>query len=154
MYGTLMLVAGSAIRSYSQMYGASQAIKQGKYQQDILNYQSKYLEAAQAIEEERIRRDVRKVISSQRAATAASGFAGGIGTELDLETSAEIQADIDIALLRQSGSIEQLRLNTQGHMARSEGYGIAAGLSGGVTAGALDTLLSVGSRHGWFKKKK
>lgn len=149
--GELLLIGSGAIKVGANIFGGIQAIKQSKYQQDILQYQAKYLQSAQKIEEEKIRRNVRQIISAQRAATAASGFVPDVGTPLELQVDAEIQGDIDIALLRQAGSIEQLRLMTQGHMARAEGYGISSGLYWKAGAAGLDTLLSIGSRHGWFK---
>jgi hypothetical protein len=152
MAGALMQLAGSGMRVIGNIYGAQTAIKQSKYQQDILEYEARYLAAAQKIEEERIRRDVRKVLGMQRASTAASGFAWS-GTPEELAISTEIQGDIDIALLRSAGNIERMRLTTRGHLARSEGYGMAAGLYGSAAAGGFDTLLSQAARHGWFKKK-
>ena len=151
--GTLLLLGGTALRIFSNMKGAKEAIKQSKYQRDIIGYESKYLEAAQKIEEEKLRRNVRNVISAQRAATAAAGFQGGVGTPLELEIATEIQGDIDMALLRAAGNIEQLRLNTEGRVARAEGHGIASGLYGRASAIGIDTLLSSAARHGWFKPK-
>jgi hypothetical protein len=150
--GASLSYGGAAISAISNIYGAYAAIKTSKYQQDILNYRAKYVAAVQKIEEEKIRRNVRKVIGSQRAATAASGFQN-IGTPQELEIQSEIQGDIDIALLRQSGSMEQLRLMTAGTLARAEGYGRAAGYIGKATSVYADTLLSAASRHGWFKPK-
>ena len=151
--GTLMLIAGGAIRAGANIFGGYSAIKQGKYQQDILQYQAKYVEAAAKIEEERIRRELRRVLGAQRAATAAAGFQPDAGTPLELQIASEMEADIDIALLRQAGSMEQLRLATQGYAARAEGYGLGAGLYFKAGGSALETLLSQGARHGWFEPK-
>lgn len=136
----------------ANVFGARSAVKQSKYQQDILSYQAKYLEATRKIEEERIRRDLRKILGAQRAATAASGFTME-GTPLELQVDSEMQADIDIALLRQAGSMEQLRLRTEGRMARAEGEGMASGLYLRAGSAALETLLSQGARHGWFEPR-
>ena len=68
--GTMLLIGGGAIKTGAGIYGGYSAIKQGKYQQDILQYQAKYVEAASKIEEERIRRHLRQVLGAQRAATA------------------------------------------------------------------------------------
>ena len=152
--GTMLLIGGGAIQAGASIYGGQSAIKQGKYQQDILQYQAKYIEAASKIEEEKIRRQLRKVIGAQRAATAAAGFQADAGTPLELQIASEMEADLDIALMRQAGSIEQLRLMTQGYAARAESYGLASGLYFDAGATALDTLLAQGARHGWFKPAK
>ena len=153
-YGTAALVGIGMFRQIVGMWTSQQSIKQSKYQQKILKYQSDYLNAAQKIEEEKIKRDVRRVIGSQKAATAASGFQGGFGTSLALEIDTEIQGDLDIALLKQSGSIDQLRLKVAGRMTRAGGYGVASGISGQTTAQGWDTLLTIGNRYGWFDRKK
>jgi len=151
--GTLLLLGGGAVKMGGSIYGAINAAKMGKYQSDILGYQANYEAAAQKIDEERIRQDLRKIIGTQRATTAASGFQADVGTPLELQVQSEMEADLDIALLRMNGSIEQLRLSTAGRMAKAEGYGLAAGLYGKATAAGLDTLLAQGARHGWFEPK-
>lgn len=148
-----LLYLGSGLQIASNVFGAKQAIDQGKYEADILRYQARYLDAQKRIEEARIKRTLRQTLSTQKAATAASGFRTDVGTPIDIQIDSEMQADLDIALMRSAGSMEQLRLNTQAHMARAEGYGMAAGLYSRALGAGVDTLLSYGSRHGWFEPK-
>ena len=152
-FGTLLMVGGGAIKTGLNWYGASAAIKQSKYKQDVYEWQARYVDAASRIEEAKIRRDVKKVISAQRAGTAASGFQADTGTPLELQIASEMEGDLDIELLRMSGGMEKLRLQSAGDATRAEGYGIAAGLYARATATSLDPLLAAGQRHGWFKKK-
>lgn len=148
MWPMVIMLAGSAIQAGGGMFGASQALKQSKYQQDILKYQADYVKAAAEIGVEKVRRNVGQVKSSQRAAMAASGFQSGDAAELNID--ADIQGEIDIALLRQAGGMEQMRLQTAGTMARSEGYGQAAGLYAKTFGSLLNTGMSMGYRAGAF----
>lgn len=151
---TLMLLGGGAIQAGSQMFGAAEALKQSKYQQDILNYQARYIDAATKIEEAKIDREVKRTISAQRAQTAASGFQADSGTPLELQIDTEMQGAIDKAILRQSGGLEKLRLQTAGRMTRAQGYGQAAGLYGGAAGSLLNTGMIYGAREGWFSPKE
>jgi hypothetical protein len=150
MWPMLIMMAGSAIQSGGGMFAASAALKSSEYQQDILKYQRRYLAAVQKINEAKVNRNVGQVISSQRAETAASGFQSDSGTALELQIDTQMQGEIDIALLRQAGGIEALRLSTAGHMARAEGYGQAAGYYGRAAGSLINTGMSIGSRQGWF----
>jgi hypothetical protein len=151
MWPLIIMLAGSAIQSGSQLYGANQALKQSKYQQDILRYQANYVDAATKIEEAKIDRQVKQTISAQRAGSAASGFQADTGTNLELQIDTEMQGAIDKAILRQTGGLEKLRLQTAGTMTRSQGYGQAAGLEAGAFGSLLNTGTSLGSRQGWFQ---
>lgn len=148
MLGALLLV-GTGIQMAGQAFGAYNALKQSKYQQDVANYAAKYSEAAQKIDEERLKRNIRQVVSAQRTATAAQGFEQA-GTPQELELETQMLGDIDMAILRMSGGIERLRLKTGGTMARAEGAGLAAGLMGRASGTGLNTLLSYGTRAGWL----
>jgi hypothetical protein len=150
MWPMVIMLAGSAIQAGGGVFGASQALKQSKYQQDILGYQARYVEAANEINVEKVKRNVAQTISAQRAQTAASGFQPDTGTPLELQIDTQLQGEIDIALLRQSGGIEQLRLQNSGTMARAQGYGVAAGLYGQAAGSLLSTATSMGNRLGWF----
>lgn len=152
--GTALKLLGFGIQSITSVLGAKEAIKQSKYYQDILRYQANYEAALNKINEDRLRRDIRKVIGAQRSETAASGFQADTGTPLELQIDTEVQGDLDIALMRSSGSINQLRLQNQGQLARAEGYGIAAGLLTNASYAGLNALIDAGSRSGWFAQSK
>lgn len=149
MWPMVIMLAGSAMQAGGSAFGASQALKQSKYQQDILRYQADYERAAAEINVERVKRRVGQVISSQKAATAASGFQTGDSLEANID--AQLQGDIDIAILRNSGGIEQLRLQTAGTMARARGYGQAAGMYQEGFNSLLSTGMRAGNRAGWFE---
>ena len=149
MWPMVIMLAGSAIQAGGSAFGASQALKQSKYQQDILRYQADYERAAAEIAVEKVKRNVGQVKSAQRAATAASGFQSGDAAELNIDT--DLQGEIDIAILRSAGGLEQLRLQNAGTMARATGYGTAAGLYQRGFGSLLNTGMNVGSRQGWFE---
>jgi hypothetical protein len=148
MWPMVLMLAGSAIQGAGGMFGASQALKQSKYQKDILGYQARYVEAANEIGVEKIKRNVSQVKSAQKAQTAASGFQSGDAAELNID--ADLQGEIDIAILRQAGGMEQMRLQTAGTMARAEGYGQAAGMYAKTFGSLLNTGMSMGYRAGAF----
>jgi hypothetical protein len=148
MWPMIFMMAGSAMQTGGGMFAASQALKQSKYQQDILGYQADYVRAAKEIEVEKVKRQVKQVISSQRAQTAASGFQTADALEANIDTA--IHGDIDIAILRSAGGLEQLRLSTAGHMSRSEGYGFAAGQYQRAFGTLLSTGTWAGNRAGMF----
>jgi hypothetical protein len=148
MWPMVIMLAGSAIQGAGGAFGASQALKQSKYQKDILGYQARYVEAANEIGVEKIKRNVGQVKSAQKAQTAASGFQSGDAAELNID--ADLQGEIDIAILRQSGGMEQMRLQTAGTMARAEGYGQAAGMYAKTFGSLLNTGMSMGYRGGMF----
>lgn len=150
----LMFLGGGAIQSVSQGFGAAQAVKQSKYQQDILNYQASYVDAATRIEEAKIDRKAAQTKSAQKAASAAAGFQSYSGTDLELQIDTDVQAAIDKSILRQSGGLEKLRLQTAGRMTRAQGYGVSAGLYAGAAGSLLNTATVYGSREGWFSPPK
>jgi hypothetical protein len=150
MWPMVIMLAGSAVQAGGGMFGASQALKQSKYQQDILRYQADYERAAAEINVQKIKRRVGEVISSQRAQTAASGFQPDTGTAMELQVASQMEGDIDIAILRSAGGLEQLRLSTAGHMARAEGYGQAAGYSQRAFGSLLGTATWGANRAGMF----
>ena len=118
--------------------------------QDVLRYQADYEKAASEISVAKLQRNIGQVKSAQRAQTAASGFAQA-GTPQELEIDTDIQGEIDIAILRSAGGIEQLRLQNAGTMARAQGYGVAAGLYQRGFGSILNTsMVAGGARSGWF----
>jgi hypothetical protein len=70
MYQLAIMAAGSLLSSGGQAYGASQAIKQGKYQRDILGYAADYQSALVKIEQAKLDRVRDQTISAQTAQTA------------------------------------------------------------------------------------
>ena len=150
MWPMLIMLAGSAVQAGGSAFGANQALKQSKYQQDILEYQADYQRAANEISVNKLQRTVKQTISAQRAQTAASGFQPDSGTPLELQIETQLQGEIDTAILRSAGGIEQLRLQNSGTMARAQGYGVAAGLYQRGFGSLLNTGMSVGERQGWF----
>jgi hypothetical protein len=148
MWPMVIMLAGSAMQAGGSAFGARQALKQSRYQRDILRYQADYQSALNEINVERVKSGVARTKSAQRAATAASGFQAGDSAELEIDT--EMQGEIDVALLRMSGGIENLRLRTAGTMAMAQGQGVAAGLNQRAFGSLLNTGMNYGTREGWF----
>lgn len=150
--GLMLMLGGGLLSAGGSAYGGLMAVKQGKYAADILDYQAKYIEAANKIDIAKIDMARDKTISAQLAQTAASGIRTDVGAPLEIQAETEILADIDKQLLRQAGGIEKLRYQTQAHMAKAQGYGTGSAMYARATGSLLDTAMSYGQREGWFNQ--
>lgn len=142
MYWMAITAATSLLSSAGQAYGGMMAVKQAKYQKDILGYASSYQQAMTKIDEIKLDRLRDQTISAQTAATAASGIQTGVGAPAELRAETEVLSDIDKAILRISGGIENLRFSLASRGAMAQGYGqgsamYARGLGYMVDAGSL-----------------
>jgi hypothetical protein len=141
MWQMAIMAAGSLLSSGGQAYGASQAIKQGKYQRDILGYASDYQAALVKIDQAKLDRVRDQTISAQTAQTAASGIRTDVGAPLELRAETEILSDIDKHILRTAGGIENLRYGIAGHASMAQGYGTGSAMY----ARGLSYLVNSGS---------
>lgn len=130
-------IAGTAL-------SAASAVKQGNAQKSMMDYNARVAErqgqmARQAadLEEARQRNRTDKLLSSQRAAVAASGLDLEGSPLLVMEESAA-QSELDALLIRHSGSVAEAQANSQAAADRMSGR--AAKMQGYYSAGA--SLLS------------
>lgn len=151
--GLLLMLGGTLLSAGSSAYGAGLSIKQGKYSQDVLEAQAKYLQAAYKIDEAKIELDKKRTLSSQKAQTAASGIRTDVGAPVEVAAETERMADIDKNILRISGGIDSLRLQTQGQLARAQGYAAGATQYAQGAGSLLSTAMAYGQRSGWFDSK-
>lgn len=148
--GLLLMLGGTLLSSGSSAFGGALAIKQGKYAQDILDYQARYLQAANKIEAAKIDLEKKKTLSAQKAQTAASGIRTDVGAPVEVAAETELLADIDKNILKITGGIESLRLQTQGTLARAHGYAAGATQYAQGFGSLLSSAMSYGQRNGWF----
>lgn len=144
-----LMVGSMAQGGATSAVGAYYAEKMGEYQREVNDYAIKYSKAVQDVEQARIQRDVSRVLSAQRAQTAASGFTNE-GTPLELQAEAQMMGELDTMILRMAGGIERMRINVGGTMALAEGKGIAAGYYAKGSGTLQQGLMAYGARQGWF----
>lgn len=138
---TAASIAGTAVSVMSAMNQGAAMQKQAEYNAQVAERQALAARQAASLEEERHRDKTRKLLSSQRAAIAASGLdLEGSPLAVMEETAAE--AELDALLIRHSGNMSELQAKSQaaadrlaGRTARIQGYyGAGASLLNGVSA--------------------
>ena len=147
-YADGILALSSIIGVGFNIKAAQSAERTAGYQADIISYNSRYVDAKVELEQARIDRDLKHIIGTQRAQTAARGIMPDIGTPLELQAESRVMADIDKALVRISGGMERLNISTQSLLTRAGGASEASRYYGGATAGSLDYLGNLLNRHG------
>jgi hypothetical protein len=147
-YADGILALSSIIGVGFNLKAAKSAKRTAGYQADIISYNSRYVDAKVKLEQERIDLETRKIIGAQRAQTAARGIMPDIGTPAELQAETLVMADIDKALVRISGGMENLNIRTNALLTRAGGASEAGRYYGAATAGSLDYLGSLLNRHG------
>lgn len=141
-YGNAMMVGGSFLSAGSDFYSAWAALKTSKYASDILKYQAAYIDAVTELEVAKKKRELKKIIGSQRAITAANNIMPDVGTPMELQVESEILNEIDINLIRIAGSME--KIGAMGAAAENEiaGLSAAAGHFGDASGTLLDSAIT------------
>lgn len=98
-----------------------------------------------AYTESLVRQGTRQLVGQQRTALAAQGVDVGSGTALDVQSSTAYLGELDALMARNNAAreawgfeVEASNYTTQANAARSQ----AAGMAGGLKAGAFNTLLT------------
>lgn len=128
MWPALLMFAGTALSAGGNAYGAAQTVKQARYAQKVNEAAGRYAKSRGEYEATKLERLGRQVVSAQRAAAAASGFQSGQGTNAEIQAETEILNEIDVAMVRQAGSMEQLQFEVMGKQQMAAGYGTASAL--------------------------
>lgn len=141
------------LQAGGQAFGGMSAIKNAGYSADIAGYAASYRAAAREVEEARLTLNKDRLLSTQKAAAAASGIRTDTGAPLDLAAETEVLFDIDKKLLRSAGSIDSLRSQIEQKSLLAGGYGTAAGSFGQAGGSLLESAMWYGKRQGWFSPK-
>jgi len=157
-YADGIMALSSIVGLGFQLSAARSAERTAGYQADIISYNTRYVDAKVKLDQARIDRETRQIIGAQRAKTAASGIMPDVGTPLELQEESRIMADIDKALVRISGDMENLNITTQSLLTRAGGASEASRYYGGAAATSIDYLGNLLERHGssignFFKPK-
>lgn len=128
MWPMLLMAAGSLMGSAGNAAAAAGTVKQAKYARQVNNYAASYTRSRAEFEATKMERMGRQVISAQRASAAASGFQPGQGTNAEIKVETEILNEIDVAMVRQAGSMESLQFEVMGRQQLAAGYGAASAL--------------------------
>lgn len=146
-YGNAMSIGGGFLSAGADWYSAITAIKTSQYAADILKYQAAYIDAVTDIEVSKKKRELKKVIGSQRVRTAAANIMPDVGTPMELQVESEILNEIDIALIRISGSMEKVGMQSQAYEKEIAGLGQAAQHFGRAAGTLTDSMITQLSRR-------
>ncbi len=141
-YGNAMSIGGGYLSAGADWYSAITAIKTSKYAADILKYQAAYIDAVTELEVSKKKRELKKIIASQRVRTAAANIMPDVGTPMELQVESEILNEIDIALIRISGSMQKVGMQGQAAEKEIAGYGQAAQHFGRATGTLTDSAIT------------
>jgi hypothetical protein len=139
---------GGLIGIGGSLLAAKSAERTAEYSADIMEYNTRYTNAKNKIREAQIDRELKKVVASQRAQTAASGIMADVGTPLELQIESAVLADIDKSLIRLAGGFENLNIMTNAQMTRSLGASEAFRYYGQATGQLIDLGGTMFERHG------
>ena len=141
-YGNAMSIGGGFLSAGADWYSAITAIKTSKYAADILKYQAAYIDAVTELNVTKKKRELKKIIGSQRVRTAAANIMPDVGTPMELQVESEILNEIDVALIRISGSMEKVGMQAQAYEKEIAGYGRAAKHFGRASGTLMDSAIT------------
>ena len=141
-YGNAMSIGGGTLSASADWYSAITALKTSKYAADIIKYQAAYIDAATELEVSKKKRELKKIIGSQRVRTAAANIMPDVGTPMELQVESEILNEIDIALIRIAGSMQKVGMQGQAAEKEIAGYGVAAQHFGRATGTLTDSMIT------------
>lgn len=139
-----------ALGQYQQSKAESNMLKQNAR---LADQQARDARAMGAIQEERVRRQVRQAAGAQRAALGANGVDIGSGTALDLQADTAGQGEQDAYLTRANAlreawgfKVQANNYRNQAMLTRKAGKMAAAGTLLGSGAQAFGTYSTGGSK--------
>ena len=141
-WGNALLMSGNLLSAGSDFYSAWSAIKTSKYASELLKYQSAYIDAVTEIEVAKKKRELKKIIGSQRARTAAANIMPDVGTPMELQIESEILNEIDINLIRIAGSMEKIGLQGEAWEKEIAGYSQAAQHFGNIASTMTNSMIT------------
>jgi len=141
-YGNAMTIGGGVLSAGADWYSAITALKTSKYAADIIKYQASYIDAVTELEVSKKKRELKKIIGSQRVRTAAANIMPDVGTPMELQIESEILNEIDINLIRIAGSMEKIGVQGQAWEQEIAGYGQAAQHFGSAAATMTNSMIT------------
>ena len=142
---SIFSVGGTLLDAYGRYRAGQQAGKVYDYNKEFAKFQEKYIDERVETELATLARDVKKVISRQRAIQGRSGTVTDVGSNLDAIINTEQEAAIDAAVIRRQGEVEKEIARKEAKYADKQGAVVRrAGL---LEAGS--TLLTGLSKWDW-----
>lgn len=151
---TILLAAATGLSAVGQIQAGAQQAKLAKYQAKVEEAHAQQATAIAASEEERIRREGRRVRQQQLAQLAAAGLDPTTGSPLLLAVEAAEETELAALDARFSGRLQADEAGRRAALSRAEGriaktqgyFGAARTIAGGAYAGAkagyFDDLLA------------
>jgi len=135
---------GAGVSAYSQIRQGQQAEGVGRYNAQVAEQQAASARQAAAADAETKRRQMDRILGTQRARYGASGVIGSEGSPLLVMMQSEEEAALDVARVRYGGEAQGYGLESEarlqrfrGKAARRQSYlGATGSLLQGVSAAA------------------
>ena len=142
-------LVGTGISAYGMYEQGQSAKKAGEYNAEMNQRAADDALQRGSIDAARVKENTRKLISSQIAASGASGFDSSTGTPLDLSVEAKGYGELDALTTINNAQRQASGLEAQATLDRFQGS--ASARAG--TMGAAGTLIS-GSASSYYGYKK
>lgn len=122
-----LALGGTALSAGAGVYGAVQARRQGRLQQQIANQNAAAEQEAALVEEQRFRQQSRAALAQQTLELASQGSRLDEGSPLLLLAQSAENIELDARLIRAGGSARARNSRIQGIAARQRGDAAFAG---------------------------
>ena len=119
--GAIAAILGSAISAYSAIRQGQQAEAVGRYNARVAEQQATSARQAAAADAETKRRQLDRILGSQRARYGASGVIASEGSPLLVMMQSEEEAALDVARIRAGGAAQAYGLESEANLQRFGG---------------------------------
>ena len=141
----VLALAGAAVAAAGQLVSGAAQAEAYEYNAAVARMEGEYAVEASELEAQQFEEEIKRLLSSYRAQTGASGTVGDIGSNLTTQIDIQQQAAIDAALIRYEGLLGQWSAESQASL--YEQYAKAATMGSIFGAGA--TILGGASMYDW-----
>jgi len=148
--GVMALLAGG-VSAYSQIKQGQQAEGVGRYNAQVAEQQATSARQAAAVDAENKRRQMDRILGTQRARYGASGVIGSEGSPLLVMMQSEEEAALDVARVRYGGEAQAYGLESEAKLQRFRG---TAAKRQGYLGATGSILTGVAGAGGAFKGVK
>ena len=119
--GAIVAILGAGVSAYSQIRQGQQAEAVGRYNARVAEQQATSARQAAAADAETKRRQLDRILGSQRARYGASGVIASEGSPLLVMMQSEEEAALDVARVRYGGTAQSYGLEAEAQLQRRQG---------------------------------
>ena len=146
--GAIAAILGGAISAYSAIRQGQQAEAVGRYNARVAEQQATSARQAAAADAETKRRQLDRILGSQRARYGASGVIASEGSPLLVMMQSEEEAALDVARVRYGGEAQGYGLESEARLQRFQGRQARRQSYLGATAALLTGVSGAGGIYG------